>query len=136
MRILTLLMATAISSGTFVQATPSEAQTSSGKVTVCHRTGNKAVAGRFMGHTITIEAGSVAGHVSSHGDVVVKDSAKQFFVSKRDCAIDAQGNLFDSRGVNVQPVLVPLPPPPPPPPPLPPVLDLPPGTEDPDPIPG
>ena len=67
-----------------------------GSVTVCHRTGQKAEAGFFRGHVLTVPESAGRAHLG-HGDLRVSAAAFRFFVSSRECLIK-DGRLYDGQG--------------------------------------
>ena len=67
------------------------------KTTVCHRTGQKAPAGLFRGHLITVSSNAVAAHRREHSDAVVRSGWLNRFPGGH-CRLDAAGRLYDDQG--------------------------------------
>ena len=79
-------------------------------VNVCHRTGQKAPAGFFRGHVLSLPTSGAKAHLG-HGDLPIGATAMRFFVSSKACLIKG-GQVYDENG---NPTDEPPPPPPPPP---------------------
>lgn len=79
--------------------------------TLCHVTGPARGGALFHGRIITVAQTAVVTHLA-HRDVVVGPTALRFFTSRRQCAVDAAGNLYDAEGNLVQSAGGSLPPPP------------------------
>jgi hypothetical protein len=94
----TLLLAAAVAVTFTGSATAGDFQPTSGKVTVCHRTGQKTPTGLFRGNLLTLPVQAIPGH-TGHGDVVVLDPELiPFLTASGGCAINAEGDLFDATG--------------------------------------
>lgn len=104
---------------------PADAQSNSGRQTVCHRVGNQAINGFFPGHIMEVSADAAGAH-RAHGDLLISPELRAKFSSSRVCLRGVDGKLYDQ---NRTPVEAALPPPPmlPPPPPPPPADEPPPG---------
>ena len=65
-------------------------------VLVCHRTGQKAPAGFFRGHVLSVPESGARAHLG-HGDLRVPSAAFKFFVSSKECLVK-DGRLYDGKG--------------------------------------
>ena len=92
MRVRALLLLAALAAGG--PATPAAAK--SGSVMVCHRTGQKAPAGFFRGHVLTLPESGARAHLG-HGDLPVSSAKAKFFLSSKECLVK-DGKLYDGKG--------------------------------------